>query len=257
MLSREKCILAIRKWEKTRANYNEIKSLISPTAAFSFNQKDCQWLKENNDNSKFHTYIGVYEDKLILIVVPLNKYGKEKELASYLISTLTKLNKQLIITQTDTVTTTKRTVLSENLEITKYSEQTDFSIYNEPTITERASVKDIEKWKNECLDWFYYECNKSRGKNIFRTFTVPFSDVSRENGKEDEVIAFFGFIQSSIYQTQLPILIFVAIEGETRSAEIIRSQKEEGTLETNTQDMSRPCPPLCKDDIDYVLLVDE
>ncbi|SMG07885.1 hypothetical protein SAMN05661096_00088 [Marivirga sericea] len=254
MLSREKCILAIRKWEKARANYNEIKSLITPSAAFNFNQKDCQWLKENNENSKFHTYIGVYEDRLILIVAPLNKNGKEKELPSYLYSELTSLTQEIVITETDTITIKKRTVLSENLEITKYSEETDYPTYNEPTITERASVKDIEKWKNECLDWFFYESNKSRGKNIFRTFSVPFSDISRKDGQANEVIAFFGFIKSSIYQTQLPILVFVAINGETKSAEIIRSQNTNGTVETNTQDMARPCPPLCKDDMDYMLL---
>jgi hypothetical protein len=254
MLEREKCKIAIEKWEKTRAHYNEIKSLVPPAAAFSFNQKDCQWLKENNDNTKFHTYMGVYEDHLILIVVPLNKNGKEKELSSYLYSELKRLTQEIVISETAIVTTTKKTVLSENLAITRYSEETDLPTYNEPTITERASVKDIEKWKNDCLDWLYYQSNKSSGKNIFRTFTVPFSDISRATGQDDEVTAFFGFKHSSIYQMQLPILVFVATEAKTRTSEIIRSKNDGDVLETNTQDMARPCPPLCRDDIDYGLL---
>lgn len=254
MLEKEKCILAIEKWEKTRAHYNKIKSLVPPAAAFSFNQKECQWLEENNDNGKFHTYIGVIEDQLILIVVPLDKKGTEKELTSYLYSELKRLNKEIVITETDVVTTRKKIVLSENLEITKYSEEKDFPTYNEPSITERASVKDIEKWKNECLDWFYYQSKKSNGKNIFRTFTVPFSDISRETGQDGEVVAFFGFKHSSIYQKALPILIFIAVENQTKSAQIISSQAVDEIMLTNSQDWAHPCPPLCKDGVDFGLL---
>lgn len=254
MLSKEKCVQSIKKWERTRANYNEIKSLISPAAAFNFNQKDCQWLKENNDNSKFHTYIGVYDDQLILIVAPLDKDGKEIDLDSYLTTKLTDLKKDITLIEAEVVTTVSKTILSKNLAITKYWKEVDLPNHNEPTITERASVKDIEKWKNEYLDWFYYESSKYRGKNIFRTFTVPFSDVSRGDRRDDKVIAFFGFKHSSIYQTQIPILIFVALKEETGNAEVIRSKRDGTALETNTQDWAHPCPPLCKDDIDYGLL---
>jgi len=247
MLEREKCKIAIEKWEKTRAHYNEIKSLISPAAAFNFNQKDCEWLKENNDNSKFHTYIGVYKDQLILIVVPLNKNGKEKELPSYLYSELTRLTQAIVITETDIVTTTRRTVLSENLEITKYSEETDFPTHNEPTITERASVKDIEKWKNECLDWFYFEVNQHKGERIFKYFTVPFSDLNQEEQKYDQVDVYFGFKDSSLYQRMLPVLIFVGTDSESSYAEIIRVKSEDEAINTNTQDWSQPCPPMCKE----------
>jgi hypothetical protein len=152
------------------------------------------------------------------------------------------------------VTTVSKTTLSKNLEITKHRKEVDLPVYNKPTITEKASVKGIEKWKNECLDWFYYECNKSEGQNIFRVFTVPFADLTSEDGKQGEVVALFGFKHSSIYQMQIPILIFVTRDDDAHTAEIIRAKNNETASSTNTKDWSHPCPPMCGDKKDYGLL---
>ena len=152
------------------------------------------------------------------------------------------------------VTSVSKTTLSKKLEITKYWKEVDLPIYNEPTITERASVKDIEKWKNECLNWFYYECKETEGKNIFRTFTVPFADLAREDEKQGEVVTLFGFKYSSIYQTEIPLLVFVTIANETGDGEIIRTKTNQTTSNTNTNDWARPCPPLCIDEVDFTLL---
>ncbi|PCI31077.1 MAG: hypothetical protein COB60_12810 [Flavobacteriaceae bacterium] len=254
MLSKEKCSQAINVWKETRTNFSKIKKIIDPTAVFNFTQDDCDWIKENNKNSNFHTYAGVHNNIFILIIVPLDKSGKEIDLDRYLTTKLTDLKGEITLIETDVVTTVSKTSLSKNLEITKYWKEVDLPIYNEPIITEKASVKDIEKWKNECLDWFYYESNKSKGKNIFRAFVVPFADLSREDEKQGEVIALFGFKYSSIYQTQIPILIFVTIADETGAAEFIRSKNNQTTAITNTQDWSHPCPPMCKDIIDFTLL---
>ena len=254
MLSKVKCIQAINNWEKTRTDFAEIRKIIDPTAVFNFTQKDCDWIKENNNNSNFHTYAGVHHNKFILIVVPLDKNGKEIDLDSYLITKLTDLKNDITLIETDVVTTVSKTTLSKNLEITKYLKEIDLPVYNEPTITERASVIDIEKWKNESLDWFYYECQRSKGKNIFRAFTVPFADLAREDEKQGEVVALFGFKHSSIYQTEIPILIFVTITDETSAAEIMRANNNQTASEINTRDWSHPCPPMCKDKTDYGLL---
>lgn len=258
MLSKEKCRKAINMWEETRTNFSKINEIIDPTAVFKLTQENCDWIKGNNKNSNFHTYAGVHHDKFILIIVPLDTNGKEIDLDSYLTTKLTDLKNEITLLETYVVTTVSKTTLSKNLEITKYWKEVDLPTYNEPTITERASVKDIEKWKNECLDWFYYECKESKGQNIFRAFTVPFADLAREDEKQGEVIALFGFKHSSIYQMQIPILIFVAIADETGATEIMRANNKEGTSETNTSDWARPCPPLCKDKTDFTLLdIDE
>ena len=260
MLSKEKCTQAINVWEKTRTDFTEIRKIIDPTAVFNFTQKDCDWIKENNNNSNFHTYAGVHQNKFILIVVPLDEKGTEIDLDSYPTTKLTDLKHDITLIETDVVTTVSKTTLSKNLEITKHWKEVDLPVYNEPTITERASVKDIEKWKNECLDWFYYECNHNQGENIFRVFTVPFADLAREDEKKGDVIGLFGFKYSSIYQTQIPILIFVTKTTDVHTAEIMRSKNnetasaDERASSTNTDDYSHPCPPMCKDKKDFTLL---
>jgi hypothetical protein len=253
VLSKEKCIQAINEWNETRTNFSKIKKIIDPTAVFNFTQNDCNWIQEKNKNNNFHTYAGVRNNKFILIVVPLDENGKEIDIDSYLTTKLTDLKDEITLIETDVVTTVSKTTLSKNLEITKHWKEVDLPIYNEPTITEKASVKDIEKWKNECLDWFYYECNHNKGKRIFENFTVPFADLAREDEKQGEVVALFGFKYSSIYQMQIPILIFVTRDDETGDAEIISANikqtanNNETISRTNTKDYSQPCPPLCKD----------
>ena len=255
MLSKEKCVQAINLWKETRTNFSKIKKIIDPTAVFNFTQDDSDWIKENNKNSNFHTYAGVHNDKFILIVVPLDMNGKEIDLDSYLTTKLTDLKNDITLIETDVITTVSKTTLSKNLEITKYWKEVDLPIYNEPTITERASIKDIEKWKNECLDWFYYECKESKGQNIFRAFTVPFADLAREDEKQGEVVTLFGFKYSSIYQTQIPILIFVTKTADVHTGEIIRTKINQTTSRTNTKDYSQPCPPVCSDSEKYILLL--
>ena len=254
MLSKEKCIKAINVWKEARTNFSKVKKIIDPTAVFNFSQKDCDWISKNNKNTNFHAYAGVNDDTFIVIVVPLDKNGQEIDLDSYLTTKLTDLKDEITLIETDVVTTVSKTTLSKNLEITKHWKEVDLPVYNEPTIIERASVKDIEKWKDECLDWFYYECNASKGQNIFRVFTVPFADLAREDKKQGEVVALFGFKHSSIYQTQIPLIVFVTIADETGAAEIIRANNNQTSSETNTRDWSQPCPPMCKEKKDFTLL---
>ena len=253
MLSKEQCIQAINNWVNARSNYDKVAALINPTSIFNFSQKDCEWVNEHNNNSKFHTYIGDHKDNLILIVVPVDKNGKEVELDNYLTTKLTPLEKQLTLIEKDIVTIIKKTTLSSQLEVTNYCEETELPTYNEPTITERASVDDIEKWKNECLNWFYYECNHFKGERIFKTFTVPFADLVKEDEQYNEVKALFGFKFSDIYQRSIPVLIFVANHSDTTYSEIIRSTSSDNEIVTNTKDWSQPCPPMCRESADFNL----
>ena len=245
MLSKEECKQAINKWEKSRHNFEDVKKLIDPSAVFKFTEDNCKWIKENNDNEIFHCYVGVHNNILILIIMPLYKDGKEKiHLNQYITTPLTNLTEEITLIQIDVVTTVSKARLSKNLEIIKKSKDVYFPTFNEPDITLKESLKDIEKWKNECLDWFgYMTSKKSKRKKIFRVFSVPTADLEREDKKDGEIVALFGFKKSSIYKTQLPILIFVTTERETSDRVIIASSNNQELSSTNTKDWSYPVPP--------------
>lgn len=253
MLSKEECVQAINNWEIAKSNYLTVSELFNPAAAFNFNQQDCAWINNHNNNSKFHTYIGVNNDELILIVVPLNENGEEIDLDAYLTSILNAQEHDLTLVERDVITTTQKTILSKKLELSKLYEEVELPTYNKPTLKENASLLDIEKWKNECLDWFYCECNDFGGQRIFRTFTVPFADLVKDDNNYNEVVVLFGFKNSTIYNRQIPILIFVAVNSETHHAKIIRSS----ALTTNTKDYSRPCPPGCRKSNSYRIFHNE
>ena len=120
MLSKEECKQAINKWEKSRHNFEDVKKLIDPSAVFKFTEDNCKWIKENNDNEIFHCYVGVHNNILILIIMPLDKDGKEKiHLNQYITTPLTNLTEEITLIQIDVVTTVSKARLSKNLEIIK------------------------------------------------------------------------------------------------------------------------------------------
>lgn len=254
MLSKEKCVLAINTWKKNRTQFSYLKKKIDPTTVFHFSTSDCDWIKENNNHRTFHAYAGVYNEKFILIIIPLDSDGKEIDLEQYLTKSLTYLSKEIVLIETDVVTTVSKTTISKNLDVTKFQKEINLPTYNEPTITERASVNNIKKWKDECLDWFYYECKESEGQNVFRAFSIPFADLSVDGENQNEVIGLFGLKHSSIYNTLIPLLIFLKKSNELNALKIIRSNNNQNTSETNTLDWAHPCPPLCKDKLDFKLL---
>jgi len=248
-LSPENCKQAIKAWEVAIKDYSKIKILINPTSVFSFNQEQIEWVKDNNDYHRFHTYIGVYKDKLILIVVPLDEHGKEKKLDTYIASPLAPLKKELVLIDTDIVTTTKHTFLSKKLNISNYWEKVEKTKHNEPILSEKVSLKEIVKWKDESLNWFYEEWKSHNGCRIFKTFTVPFPDLGNKDDKHKEVKTLFGFKHSFIYEREIPVLIFVNISTSIdHQAEICSFFTQDENSHTNTSDWSEPCPPMCRDD---------
>lgn len=258
MLKSEKCKQAIDKWAEVKSDFSKINNLIDPTKGFRFDKSDREWLKNNNNNSQFHIYAGVHEDKFILILVPLDEKGVEIQLDKYLTKKLSKLKYDITLVERDVVTTVSKTRLSKSLEIEKYWQEVDYPVINEPSITEKASAKDIEQWKYNCLDWFFYECNTFKGKYIFNAFTVPYADLESGGEYQNDVVALFAFKHSFVYQKHLPILIFVTTnhkEGnpsDIRTGEILRVNQSI-TL-TNTDDWAHPCPPLCKNRPSFGLL---
>ena len=245
MLLKQECVQAINNWRKLRGNFEEVKKLIDPSAIFKFTEDNCKWIKEHNNNENFHCYVGIHNKTLILIIMPLDEDGKEKShLEKYLTTPLTDITEEITLIQIDVVTTVSKAKLSRNLEIMKRSKDVYFPTFNEPDITLKESLKDIEKWKNECLEWFgYMTSKKSKRKKIFRVFSVPSADLEREDKKDGEVVALFGFKKSYIYKTQLPTLIFVTTEKETSDRAIVASSKNQELSSTNSKDWSFPVPP--------------
>jgi hypothetical protein len=252
MLSKTNCKLAINNWAITRKHYLQVKELIDPKSVFRFSREDCDWLNENNNNTYFHIYLGVHSSELILIVVPIDEFGKEVDLPSYMISSLAPLTKDLNLVETVDLKKIKRTTLSTDLLIENVSEEIKIPFENEPSLSEDQSLREIQKWATQCYNWFYCECNDYDGQRIVRTFKVPFSDLVKDNQNVNEVHCLFGFTQSSIYYRQIPVLIFVAVDGVNAMAKFLNSGNTDES--GNTSDFSSPCPPLCDDTDSYRLL---
>jgi hypothetical protein len=217
---------AVATWEMKKTKFSRIKNIINPTHVFYFSEKDREWIKEyNNDNKSFPVHAGVNagpsKNSFVLMIGP----NENKE---YLAVELQPLKNELTLVETPVFNTT----ISKDLEINSFSTPG----YNHPTITERASVKDIESWKYDCLSWF---CNETKaanggGKNIFNSFSVPFPDLYTEGDSNGEVIALFGLKFSFVFQKVLPVLIFVDEPNKV----IMRPY-------SNTRDWSHPSPPYC------------
>lgn len=256
MLSKVECVEAAKNWELMRQDYSIIENLFPAYSCFKLTKQECDWINENNYCSNFHAYIGVFQNKTNLILVPLDDSGEERILSAYCNVPLSTLDRSIMLVEKETVTTTTKTTLSETGEVTASSQYVDTSTFNEPTLSERASLTDIVSWKNDSLNWFYQECKDHSGQRIFKTFTVPFSDLNPGDPDYDEVYVLFGLKNSSLYQREIPVLIFVAVNSQTLVAQIIRSSSSDNGLYTNTKDYSQPCPPMCRTEKKFTLTGD-
>ena len=194
--------------------------------------------------SNFNAYAGIYDHKFILIIVPLNENGEENtKLKEYPTVKLTDLKDDITLTQIDIVTTKIETTLSKDLEVIERSKNVNLPTYNHPTIKEKDSIREIIKWKNECLEWFSFMCSsKHKRKKIFTSFSIPSADLS---SSDEGAVALFGFKRSSIYKMQIPILVFVNITHKTNTKKMAKSEEKQITpsIETNTKNWSHPSPP--------------
>ena len=192
--------------------------------------------------------MGVHKDQFTLIIVPLNAAGQEMKLPSYLSTPLLPIINEINLIEIDTATTVQTTILSKDLRIISYTEKLKLSTRNKPIIGEKTAAQEIESWSNYSLDWFYSECNESKGKGIFETFTIPFTDLGKPDSGANEVICLFAFKQTPLYLREIPTLIFIALDENHQYAELIQ------TTTDDTYDWSQPCPPFCKNEPSFELL---
>ncbi|MES2652397.1 MAG: hypothetical protein V4663_11695 [Bacteroidota bacterium] len=248
-LSKNECIQAFNEWKNAKYDYSKIKELINPQFAFSINREQIDWVNIYNRYKNFHIYIGIHDNELILIIVPLDVNGQEIKLPSYVFSSLLPLSQELNLVEKEEITKIKTTVLSQDLRIISYTESFKQPAENEPAIDQKTAAQEIETWTSGCLDWFYLECNEFNGKRIFETFTVPFADLGKPDEAISQVVSLFAFKYSPLYQRQIPTLIFVSVNILLLQAQLI-----EPPIDTNTYDWSQPCPPFCKDESTFQLL---
>ena len=252
-LSKNDCYEAKEDWQKRKQNFETIKELIDPTHVFKFTHDDLTWIRTKNKYHSFHAHAGVHNKNFILIICPLDKHGVERDLHKYLYVNLEALKDEIILTQTDVVTTEHKIILSKDLEVNKLTKEVNFQVYNDPTILELTTVKDIKKWKYDCFNWFYNMICTSKVNNIFKYFSVPSIDIGMQDQEEGDITALFGLRLSEVFQELVPILIFVTPPSpikstksngdEISSREVTSSTNGHNSLSTNTRDWSRPTPP--------------
>ena len=115
------------------------------------------------------------------------------------------------------------------MNITKHWKEVDLPVYSEPNLAESVSAKDIEKWKDECYDWFEDMIEVGKTDKIFRAFKVPVADLEHKQVKK--FLVYLALKNSTLYQMQIPILIFV--EKTPENDWLMESR-------VNTRDWSHP-----------------
>ena len=251
MLEKEECIAAIKRWKDHVKRYEAIQDLIDPLKLFSFNREQINWLRSNNEFDFFHVYMGVLDKQMIIIVVPLDKNGKEKHLKSYVINKLQKMDAGgFRLVEEETTIKSRVAHFSQDLILSDYSEYIELSTVVEPIISLNTAIQEIEAWKNQCRDWFYKECDcEEAGSNVFKAFNVPYTDLSGIGLGIDKVLCLFAFKYSELYGRDIPTLIFIKTDTESQLSRLIQS-----TEQSNVYDWSQPCPPFCKDKLKFELL---
>ncbi len=259
MISKEDYLKAISAWEKERSDFPTIKKLVNPTSIFRLHQDDLEWFKNNNRYYNFHAYLGIQQDKLVLIIVPLNAKGEELE-APYLTLPLQPLVKSLYLEEQWMISTVRKVTLSGNLQVLKNEEIKNLPYDNKPNINLHTAISYMQSWRNQCINWFYAKCNApDKGASIVKLFKVPTPDLMK--GEEvSEIYCFFGFRETEIYDGLVPILIFVGYDSVTQTASLLKSvlnktnkespqqgnrQSSIEEVDSNADDWSTPCPPFC------------
>lgn len=243
ILTRENYTTAVKSWAEVKSNYSEIQQVISPEQVFILTREQIEWLdKENEEETYFRADIGVWENKLALILTPRTSAGDVKTLENYEFAPLQFLESDLTLKQTKTYTVTSTYTLTKDLSKGKEDSDLDFPIMNEPVTGQLKAVDEIESWKENAMDYLQRESVEFKGQRIFQSFYIPKADLLHNKEKVQDIVCVFGFKYSEVYQRLLATLIFVANEnglsvGSSGAVYVVQADP------SNTYDWSRPEPP--------------
>lgn len=244
-LTYENYTAAVKSWAEVKSNYSEIQKIISPEQVFILSREQIEWLdNENEEETYFRADIGVWENKLTLILTPRTSAGEVKTLDNYEFSTLQFLENDLTLKQIKTYTVTSTYTLTKNLS--KGKEDSDFNlpVMNEPVTGQLKAIDEIESWKENAMDYLQRESLEFKGQRIFQSFYIPKADLLHNKENMHDVVCVFGFKYSAVYERLLATLIFVSNEngvkvGAPGAVYAVQSDP------SNTYDWSKPCPPIC------------
>lgn len=237
--NREQCNEAIAEWVKCCGNYDAIKNLIPTNYVFNFDSAQIDWMKDANRNSEFCTEIGVYQDRLVAVLCPLDSSGQKIVVDDYPYSFLSELEGDLNLVETEQYTLVKNAVLSKELRTIDDSSDMYWPVSGKPMMEQDKAVEAIESWRNEGMTWFYRECSEFEGTRIFKKFYVPAENLDPPKPGLTNMVCSFGLKFSDVYQRVLPTLIFISFYMDLENT---------GSIEkiSNTYDWSQACPPICQ-----------
>lgn len=235
---------AVKNWAQVKSNYSDIQRVLSPEQVFHLTREQIEWFdKESEEKTYFRADIGVWEDKLVLILTPRTSAGDVKTLENYEFTTLQFLENDLTLKETKTYTLTSTYILSKDLSKSKEDSDVDFPILDKPITGQQKAVEEIESWKENAMDYLQRESLEFKGQRIFQSFYIPKADLLHNKEKLHDIVCVFGFKYSEVYERLLATIIFISNEtGDQNSLGAVYAVQADPS---NTYDWTRPCPPTC------------
>ncbi|MCT2562754.1 hypothetical protein [Chryseobacterium herbae] len=233
--------LAVAEWRKCRPDYYLITQLIKQTnQIFELSKEQIDKIKEKNNYPDICAEVGVFENCMVLIFLPLDETGHiDKSVVEYQYTKLQVFKQNIRLQETKEFTVVKNAVLSSELTKIDDNTNTNLPVTNQPILDQDIAVESIERWKNEGMEWFFRECTEFGGERIFKRFYIPMADLSHPYPEVTGIKCSFGLRYNDIYQRMLVTVIFISFH------QLLQEGESTETI-SNTYDWAKPCPPVCR-----------
>lgn len=239
MLSAKDCQDAADEWSKCCSDFLRMKNLIPTHYVFEISAEHLQWMTGFKEYPEFCAAMGIYNNKLILILYPMDEKGVRIPLESYPYNNLCELGQDLKLQETQQYTIVKNAILSKDLQNINKNADMAFPVSAQPVLPQDKAIEAIEKWRYEGLDWLYREYKENNGEGIFKKFYVPTADLCLSDSTLTGITCSFGLRYNDIYGKMLVTLIFISFRVDLQNA-------ESAEIISNTYDWAKPCPPVCR-----------
>ncbi|WP_246008701.1 hypothetical protein [Chryseobacterium lactis] len=240
MLRKDDCRTAMDQWSLHLSNYPELEKLIPTNYIFEIGDGHLDWMRKNSGYEEFCVAMGIYDNQVIIILVPMDEKGHRKDLDEFPCSLLCPLENDLKLQEIQEYTVVKNALLSKDLQNIDKNALMTFPIASKPVLEQDKALDAIEKWRNEGMDWFYKECTDYKGSRIFTRFYVPTADLCLSNMGLKKIVCSFGLRYNDVYGRMLVTLVFISF------LENLQNTGSSALTEANTYDWAKPCPPVCR-----------
>ena len=229
---------ARENWEAALANPELLESILIPTYVFQLNAEEINEFQHLNDaeDESFRLDMGVYNDQVILILVPREEDNEPKTLEEYTYVVLEELNETVQLKQFVSYTT-KTIELSNDLSVISETTDTENASLSEPCLTIEDALQEIVAWKYEGLNWINDQAAISQCSNVFRYFIMPYESLVLPNLMVESATLFFGLRQSEDRGVSQATMIVLSHHMPMLELDT------EFNYTANTLNFARPCPP--------------